>query len=411
MSLPDKSGQALIDEMLSIVTNCPIIILTGLSDIELSTHFISQGISDYLVKDDLHAVALYKSILYAIERRNNFIELRESEKRFSDLFYLSQQPNWIYDTETYNFLQVNKAALELFGYTQEELLSKNVFSIILQEDRETTKELIDGVNENKATLNQIKAKFVKKDGQIIESEIYSAPIVLSNKTYRSVIAIDITEKQLNEQKIMMAIIKTQEAERYEIGGELHDNVGQILASSLINLGMLKKHIKEDGTHWFDECKQNLNDSIKEIRNLSHRIAPKFFDDTTLEEAIRKLFHSFNVTNKYTLQLYFDQQVKQRVLDLELQLNVYRILQEQLKNIWKYADATVIELDVYIAKGRLGMRVSDNGVGFDPTNVTSGIGFANMKRRTELFNGKFEIVSSPSKGCSIFIDIPLEEGDN
>jgi len=354
----------------------------------------------------LNASTLYKGIIYAIERKKSLIQLKESEKRYSDLFYLSQQPKWVYDTEKYTFVQVNKAALDLLGYTQEEFLRLSILDIMPEEDRENAKDTITKITQNKETLNSRLANFTKKDGQIIETEIYSAPIVLSNKTYRTVVATDITEKQLNEQKIMMAIIKTQENERYEIGGELHDNLGQILASSLINLGMLKKYVQEPGMQWFEECKLNLNNSIKEIRNLSHRIAPKFFEDTTLEEAIKKLFLSFNVANRYALNLKFDTAVKNRVLDMDLQLNIYRILQEQLKNIWQYAEASLIEVDVYIMKNRLKMRIYDNGVGFNPEKINSGIGFANMKRRAELFNGKLTINSTIGAGCTIYIEVPL-----
>ena len=97
LSLPDKSGQELITAMLELVKQCPIIILTGYGDIALSIKFISQGISDYLIKDDLNATTLYKSIIYAIERRNLIVQLKESEKVFSDLFYFSQYRHIFYN--------------------------------------------------------------------------------------------------------------------------------------------------------------------------------------------------------------------------------------------------------------------------------------------------------------------------
>src|SRR5580658_1159580 len=69
LTLPDKHGQDLILEMLHIASSCPIIILTGYGDIDFSVRSISQGISDYLIKDDLNVAILYKSITYSIERK------------------------------------------------------------------------------------------------------------------------------------------------------------------------------------------------------------------------------------------------------------------------------------------------------------------------------------------------------
>lgn len=77
LTLPDKGGQPLIDEMIKISAGCPIIVLTGYADVDFSIHSISQGISDYLIKDDLNATTLYKSIIYAIERRKTACRLEE----------------------------------------------------------------------------------------------------------------------------------------------------------------------------------------------------------------------------------------------------------------------------------------------------------------------------------------------
>ena len=80
----------------------------------------------------------------------------------------------------------------------------------------------------------------------------------------------------------------------------------------------------------------------------------------------------------------------------------------MRNIIKYAKAKVIEIDVLIHKNQLKMRISDNGVGFVLTSVKSGIGLSNMKRRTELFDGKFNITTSPGNGTEIMIEIPLQQ---
>ena len=392
--------------MLELAPHCPIIILTGYSDISLSITYISQGISDYLIKDDLNASMLYKSIIYSIERRNIIEELTHSKKRYSDLFQLSTQPMWVYDLESLKIIQVNKAATSLYGYTQEEFLNLSILQLRPEEDIPRFLEMINQIRTSDISLNNAKFRHLKKSGEQIDVEVYSSSFVIDESRYRSVIAIDVTERNLNEQKILKTIIKTQEDERYEIGGELHDNVGQILVSSLINMGMLKKHLTPSGQKWFDDCKENINSAIKEIRDLSHRIAPKFFDDTTLFEATKRLFASFNADSRFIVDINFDDEAKKYPLRIEIQLHLYRILQEQLKNILKHADATSLELNISINNNWLFMTLQDDGVGFEKANPKSGIGFANINRRVDLLGGTFIIKSSIGNGCMLEVKIPL-----
>jgi PAS domain S-box-containing protein len=407
LTLPDSSGQHLITEMLLIASECPIIILTGYADVDFSINSISLGILDYLLKDELNAGMLYKSINYAIERKKTIADLKESEKRYSDLFHASPQPMWVYDLDTRRFLQVNKAALLQYGYSLEEFLNMTIFDIRPAEENTKLIEILARRRDEKEETYKGNFKHQKKSGEIIEVEIYSTPILINNKKAYSVIANDVTEKKLFEHKITKAIIKTQEDERYEIGGELHDNVCQILASSRMTLEMLKGSLGPSSIHWFDQSEKNIVLALEEIRNLSHRLAPAFFDETTLEEAFSKLFSSFNLTSNYKIILLFDDTVKKIPIDIEIELNLYRILQEQLRNILKHAHATLIEVEVIIKNNVLNMIVSDNGIGFNVESIKKGIGLANMKRRAELFSGNFHIESSPGHGCKLAVDIPLQ----
>ncbi len=267
-------------------------------------------------------------------------------------------------------------------------------------------EIIDRVMSEKEDNHKGSFRHRKKSGELIEVEIYSNPIVVNNRKYRSVIAIDVTEKKSFDHAITKAIIKTQEDERYEIGGELHDNVCQILVSSRITLGMLKDSLPPSSMLWFDQSEKNIVLALDEIRNLSHRLAPAFFDETTLEEAFKKLFSTFNIAAKYEIFLQFDEAVKKTPISLEIELNLYRILQEQLRNILNHARATSIAVSVTVIDEILHMKVTDNGVGFDAKKVKNGIGLANMRRRAELFSGNFEIASLVGDGCTITVDIPL-----
>lgn len=405
LSLPDKSGRSLVVDILKLAGEVPVIILTGYIGVDFSIQSISLGVSDYLIKDDLSPTALYKSITYCIERKKSILLLKESEKRYSDLFRLNPQPMWVYDPQTYKFVQVNKAAIDHYGYSEEEFLSMSIMDI---RPKKYYGEVIAAAAKDYPG-GIFKGKFIhfKKSGERIEVEIFSNFIMVNNKEYKLVIANDITEKTLIEHQITRAIIKTQEDERYEIGAELHDNVCQILATSRISLGMLKESLNPEADQMFAQCREYIDLAMEEIRNLSHRLAPAFFNDSSLEQAFGILFRTFNIEDKYKIHLFIDKKIEKSSMDRELQLNLYRILQEQLRNILKYAKGENIEVDLILNNNKLKMRIADDGIGFDKNSVKQGIGLANMKRRVELFFGNFQIYTSPGNGCELSIEIPLK----
>jgi signal transduction histidine kinase len=331
----------------------------------------------------LHFDGSFKNIS---ERKQAEETLKQSEANYRQLFELSAAPMWVFDMETYRFVQVNQACINNYGYSEDEFAAMMVTDLHPQDDGTET--------------------VTKKSGDKIDVETSSIPVTANGKKQILVIALDITEKKQYEKKLARAAIKAQEDERYEIGGELHDNVCQVLATSLMYLGMMKKLLPPDSQTYFDKTREYISSAANEIRNLSHQLAPAFFDEATLEDAFEGLLKNFNVENKYTVDLHFDEDSKFYPLNRELQLNLYRILQEQVRNIAKYAQASGVAVTLSLQQTTLQMRITDNGIGFDMERIKAGIGLANMNRRTQLFGGNFTVVSSVGNGCTIIVDIPL-----
>ncbi len=304
---------------------------------------------------------------------------------------------------------VNNAFTIMTGYTAEEIIGKT--PRILQGTKTDQNEL-DVLRNALKKWEAVSVTLLnyRKDGSEFWVNISISPVANEKGWYTHWIAIqrDVTEKVLEHQKFNKAIIKTQEDERYEIGGELHDNVCQILTSSQISLKMLRKYLPEQDQHRLNESLEQIALATHEIRNLSHRLAPAFFTDTTIEEAFTNLVRTFNIENNYQISIYFDDAFKQQPAKREFQLNMYRILQEQLKNILKHAKATIIKVTGTVEGSSLKIVVLDNGVGFDINNVKNGIGLANMKRRAELFSGIFNIQSAINQGCILTIEVPVKE---
>ena len=405
LSLPDKNGKEIIDDILLLATDIPIVVLTGYADIKFSIESLSLGITDYLLKDEITPTSLCKSILYSIERKNTYKELEKSEKRYSNLFYLSPQPMLVYDYETLNVIQVNTAAIKHYGFSKEEFLSMTIMDIRPKEEYAKLTDVIKSIQNDNEKPHRGKYKHLKKSGEIIDVEIQGGPIQLGDKTFRMVIINDITEKIFSENRINKAIIKTQEDERYEIGRELHDNICQILAATQMTLGALKKTSPPSNIEYFNQCQEYITLASKEIRALSHQLAPVFFDDKSIHEAFNMLLTNFNIENKYYIIQNYATDLTEYSLNKDIQLNLYRILQEQLGNIAKHANASAITVSLTINE-KITLTISDEGVGFDIKTVKGGIGLANMKRRVELFFGQINITSSPNKGSIIEVEVPL-----
>ncbi|OYZ02098.1 MAG: histidine kinase [Sphingobacteriia bacterium 28-36-52] len=194
LSLPDKSGELLVEDMLLLCSQIPVIILTGYTDIDFSINSISKGIGDYLLKDELNADALYKSIIYCIERLKKNNELTESEKRYSELFHLSPLPMWVYDIDSLEFLDVNEAAQRHYGFTEEEFLSMTLRDIRPKEDLPYFHAQLDLARKHAHEYMSGVFRHIKKNGEIINVDIQSNFISYKGRNARVILVNDITER-------------------------------------------------------------------------------------------------------------------------------------------------------------------------------------------------------------------------
>jgi PAS domain S-box-containing protein len=194
LSLPDLSGEKLIVDTLEITNGTPVLALTGFSDLDFSLKSLALGISDYLLKDELTPIILYKSIIYAIERNRHFDELQKSEKRYSELFHLSPLPMWVYDLETLAFLDVNQAAIQHYGYDRQDFLSKTLEHIRPLEDLPLLHNALKAFREGNSLYPKRVFRHVKKSGEIIKVEIESSVILFNQREAKLVLVNDITEK-------------------------------------------------------------------------------------------------------------------------------------------------------------------------------------------------------------------------
>lgn len=205
LSLPDAHGEKLAMDIIKLAGVIPVVVLTGFSDKDFGLKTLSLGISDYLLKDELDASRLYRSISYSMERKRIASQLHESEAKYQRLFHFSPLPMWVFDIETLKFLNVNNAAVKQYGYSKDEFLDKIITEIWAQKSYD---EYLEKLNETRE-LSHYRGvvQHAKKSGELMYVEIQSDEIDFDGRKARVVLTTDITEKiksskalQLSEQR-------------------------------------------------------------------------------------------------------------------------------------------------------------------------------------------------------------------
>jgi two-component system NarL family sensor kinase len=207
----------------------------------------------------------------------------------------------------------------------------------------------------------------------------------------------------NQQKLSIsnALIQGEEIERKRIARDLHDGLGSMLSGLKIHLNLADRENKEISPN----INAMLNDSIKELRNISQNLMPETLQKLGLEHALRDLCVSHS--NSQT-SVEFQYLIKKPNLPQHLEIMIYRIIQELLNNALKYAKASQILVSCSQNKDVFFITVEDNGIGFNVAYAEKreGMGLKNIKNRVAFLNGKLEIDSVPEKGTSTYIELKI-----
>jgi PAS domain S-box-containing protein len=344
------------------------------------------------------------------ERKESETKTKQAIERYDLLARATSDTIWDWDIVN-NKMLYNYGITQMLGYQKSEV--ENVVDWwnekLHPDDIQKVTESLETIFEKGLQRFQLTYRFRCADG--LYKHIFDRAFVVfdeSGKPYRMIGAMqDITYQVEEEIRISKAIIDAQEVERRNIGRELHDNVNQILGGSLIALGMVKESKTDSAkaTEYIETTKGYIGDAVDEIRKLSHHLAPPTFDDISLKDVFETLLFSINLDNRFTINFHIDE-LNETVISDDIQINLYRILQEQVKNIIKYAEAGTIEVLVTLPGPAVRMRIFDNGKGFDTKASKNGIGLSNIKKRAESLSGKFLLNSAPGKGCEIIVEIPL-----
>ncbi len=418
-SLPSFDSQEALRTVKKLGFEIPFILVTATVSEEYAVSIMKEGASDYILKDRLQR--LPSAILSVIERyrleqeRKIAVEvLRSSERKYKLLFELNPMPMWMIKKSTQAIIDVNESATRHYGYSKEEFLDLRAPDLICDRSQAEPGFLSSG-DQSRYTSGRWKLK--TKSGDCIYVEILSHDIVYEEQPSYLVLANDITEnikaeaalashRTRQEKLLRQTSIQAQEKERREIGIELHDNINQILSAARLYLeSAVEEAAGETQNSLLQKGMEHVGLAIQEIRQLSHRLVAPPFTRIGLVKAIREQLDNLSMVSSIQINLE-DEGFNEELADSNIKLVIFRIIQEQLTNIFKHADARNGLIRLTIVSARIELIVQDNGRGFDAATSAHGIGLRNIANRVELYGGSMELVSAPGKGCTLRVALPV-----
>ena len=374
-----------------------------------------------LKNPNVNSIVIY---LHDDTLRKKAIEaLKESEQRFRKLVQDLQFGVVMQDNQG-RVIMCNNALLDILHLNEQELTGKTIAEtldeVILENGKAATENdmpLYIASRTKKTAKNSVigikSLRFSNRKWLLVSS----SPILDEHEELKHVICTitDITERKNLEQTLLhkkiehqkhvtQATIDAQENERREIGKELHDNIGQQLTTTKLYLEIAKTTADEDTLEMIDLALNKISDVINEVRDISRALVPPTIRDLGLIESLADLTESLSKTEYLKVKLVASQFNEEKLPENE-KLMLYRIVQEQLNNIVKHAQAKTVTITLKNDKPILVLQISDDGKGFNPVKANKGLGLANIKNRAELFGGKVHVISSEGEGCTLKVIVP------
>ncbi len=389
--LPGTQGIETFSSIKHLVDHCPVIILSGLDNMETALESVKMGAQDYLIKDEMSDEMINKMINYAIERFANINELKRSEEKYKLLFRSIPQPVIMLDQDL-NVLELNNAATKLLNITEDRtgLHYSSLFpSISIGEMA------INAIEERKQKL--IKITFSDGTVKYVEQTSKQGDDELKNRWL--ITLLDRTENIVNEINRNKIIHETLDQERNRFSRELHDGLAQYLVVLNIHLQMLKG-INEKADITIDTCLKTLDTSIKLARSLSYNLAPPDMEKG-LYPALESFFGRMQNVNNIQFTLSIEDKLKEGDHSEQFdEYQLFRMIQEFVNNSVKYSQCSEVNCTIFEEDNLLKILLQDNGKGFEISSVQKGLGLGNMKQRAMAAGFNFILDSMPGKGTKM-----------
>ncbi|MCO6146594.1 ATP-binding protein [Flavobacterium sp. NRK1] len=330
----------------------------------------------------------------------------------------------------YEFLSMNYDSIRDYknAYKYLMLNKKYADSINIEEQNIAINDLDTKYKTKEKELENTLLKSKVKTSRIL---IYSIAVILLAivviaflmiKNSRRREKISKQEKLIEQQKFEKALkdyelnsidmmLEGQEKERQRIANDLHDNLGSMLATLKLNfenLKLRKIELREEENKLYERTDELIEEAYQKVRRIAHAKNAGVFASEGLIPAIKKLAEKISIPGKLQLQV-ISFGFKER-MENTLEIAIFRTVQELATNIIKHSQATEATIHMTDHDDNINIIIEDNGVGFDSSkiNTADGMGLANIKKKIAQLGGTLEIDSTPGKGTTIIIDIPVND---
>ena len=335
--------------------------------------------------------------------------LQASEERYRELFENANDIVFTVDADG-RLTSINRAGERLTGYRRDEPPPSPV-NLLPMEHIEEAARIFSHLKSGGNPLTR-ELEILTKDGHPLTVEVSARPILDGGEIIGiQGIARDVSERKRAEQALHRLNEALEERAKH-IAHELHDEASQLLVSVHIAIDGMVNTLPQSAQQTIGEIKELIERIETELRRLSHELRPTILDDLGLVPAVE--FLTQGISKRFGIPISVEGDTSGR-LPAQVEVALYRIVQEALNNITKHARASHVTVRLQKEENKIHLTVTDDGAGFDVQSVMgqkgrSGLGLIGIRERLIPLRGECIINSSPGKGTEISVLVPSEGKD-
>ncbi len=413
IEMPEMNGLQMLREIKSKNAEVKAIVISAYQHANYFIEAINIGIDGFIIKPVVERDFLFqlnkiaKIVVTENELKLKSRALKESEEKYRNLIEWADDGVVLYDLN-FNRLFYNSASYSIIGFTKEEFEKFHFFDGIHQDDilhvTNKTKEIL--------TLGKIvnEYRYRHKNGKWLYLNVKSVLTRDLNHNPTGILSIlrDVTDRKMMDEKVLNAVIQTEERARSNFASELHDGLGPILSTTKLYVQTLcDTDDKEMLTKIADKANRTIDEAIQTLTEISNNLSPHILRNFGLIASVKSFIEKSKETTglKFFFNANFNQRIEERI-----EITLYRVVVELINNTMKHAKAKNIVIKLNKDNNKILLNYADDGKGFDTKNLIekrSGMGLFNIQNRINSLKGEIKMESEPEKGIRINIIISIE----
>lgn len=371
---------------------------------------------DRVIKDAIHVMESSKYKIYEISEsaRNELDALnRELQQVIEETTLTIQQVDKLELDYRRSRIRLTEVSRDFHRFTEEDIRIAYEAATQLQLQLTIYREKEHHLKMRRDDL-QKRIRSVERQVERAETLVSQMNVVLEYLSGDLNQVTRMLESAKNRQMLGLKIIMAQEEERKRIAREIHDGLAQTMAHVVLRTEIAERMLSQENLDSVKEelsdLKGQVRDGLEEVRKMIFNLRPMALDDLGLIPTLHKFVQDFEEKSK--IRTRFELAGREKRLPSEMEVAVYRLIQEAFSNVLKHAKATYISLTITFQKHMTQIVVKDNGIGFNVEEMESKMitsshyGLIGMQERIDLLEGKIDIESKKGEGTKITMLIPI-----